>query len=135
MTTRRTRKPITPQPEPKVLEVGVTTEDAKKFHDWEKSQIDNAIDIARKVGAKVPELTHEEMLEIAAEREGEAATVEVVEVKTEKPPIEKVKFVAIPPAPDVAESVVEKPVTASSVKNPRMIPRVTRGIRGATKRG
>jgi hypothetical protein len=57
---------------PEVLEVGMTPEEAKKFHDWEKSQIDNAIDIARKVGAEAPELIHEEMLKEAAEREAAA---------------------------------------------------------------
>jgi hypothetical protein len=63
---------------PEVLEVGMTPEEAKKFHDWEKSQIDNAIDIARKVGAEAPEPTHEEMLEVAAEREEVAQFLDVV---------------------------------------------------------
>jgi hypothetical protein len=100
----------------------VTTEDAKKFHDWEKSQMDNAIDIARKVGAEAPELTHEEMVEIAEEREAE-------------PIVNQVEFVAVPPAPSVPAPVVAKPETVAPVKIPRMIPRVTRGIRGADKRG
>ena len=72
MSTRRPRKPAAPKPAPETVEVGTTQEDAKKFHDWEKSQMDNAIDIARKVGAESPEPTHEEMLEEAAEREAAA---------------------------------------------------------------
>jgi|688.fasta_scaffold235632_2 hypothetical protein len=72
MSTRRPRKPTAPKPALETVEVGTTQEDAKKFHDWEKSQIDNTIDIARKVGAEAPEPTHEEMLEEAAEREAAA---------------------------------------------------------------
>ncbi len=40
--------------------------------------MDNAIDIARKVGAESPEPTHEEMLEVAAEREEVAQFLDVV---------------------------------------------------------
>lgn len=66
MATRRRRNTAT-TPEP-VLEA-TTPADSKTFDDWVKSWEDNAVDIAHKVGEGAPELTHEEMLEIAEERE------------------------------------------------------------------
>ena len=121
MTTRRTRRPAAPKPAPEAVEVGATTTDAEKFHDWEKSQMDNAIDIARKVGAEAPELTHEEP--------------PVVEVVEEKPLPKVVEFVAIPPAPETPAFETPTVKTLPRVSNPREIVRLTRNVRGANKRG
>ena len=82
-----------------------------------------------------PELTIDEILEIAKEREAEPPVVEVVEIVEEKPLPKAVEFVAIPPAPFVPASVPEKSVVAPPVRKPRMMPRVKRGVRGSDKRG
>jgi hypothetical protein len=82
-----------------------------------------------------PEPTIEEVLEIAEEREAEPPVVEVVEIVEEKPLPEAVEFVAIPPAPFVPAPVSEKLAVEKPVRKPRMIPRVTRGVRGSNKRG
>ena len=52
--------------------------DQKALDDWIKTHTDNVIDINRKVGEEAPELTHEEMLEIAEERESIEQMPEVV---------------------------------------------------------